>query len=197
MNPAERVAARIGEILDRDAWTQREFADRFGERLGEPRSQPWLQKILDGDNHMRLEDLDHAAAVLGVPTAELVRAPEDYLVEVTPIELQVLRLYRQSSAEIQRHIDALIGAALSITPKIRQKHLAKDINLGKTTRIPQEVGGGEPGPVPSAPTSEEALRFAIDTAYDALARVATPRPEADRPADRSRLSTTKNHDAGA
>ena len=76
MTPSERARERLRVLLDRDGWTQREFAGKLG------RSQPWLVKILSGENALRLDDLDAVAEVLKIPSGELIRQAEHELLEL-------------------------------------------------------------------------------------------------------------------
>src|SRR5262245_12456114 len=107
MTASERARIRLKFILDRDAWTQREFAGKMDK------SQPWLQKILSGENDIRLEHLDEFARVLGIPAGELIRDPENELMEVTPLEISIVRALRELAPHIQSGTASLILAAAS------------------------------------------------------------------------------------
>lgn len=103
--PSERVRGRLQSLIDRDVWSQRELAKRVGK------SQPWLQKILSGENSLRLDDIDAMAAACRVPPAELIRDADNEIVEVTPSELRALRRIRELEPEQVAHILAILEMA--------------------------------------------------------------------------------------
>lgn len=91
-DPAERVRQRLADWMDVTGLTQREFAREL------KRSQPWLDKILTGENSVRLKDLDDIADKLRTTAADLVRVPsERRTVELTPTEVRIIERLRRRS----------------------------------------------------------------------------------------------------
>lgn len=101
--------------MDTEVWTQRELAGKVGK------SQPWLVKILSGENALRLDDIDRVAKALGWPPAELIREGENELIEVTPSELRLLRAFRASDMALRLHFLAVLEAASD--GRGQQKHV--------------------------------------------------------------------------
>lgn len=102
MTPAERVRDRMRHWMDTTHTGQREFAADL------KKTQVWLQKILKGENHVRLKDLDQIADAMRTTASELVRGEDDrYTVEVTPTELRILENLRRSE-EVLRGIMSIL-----------------------------------------------------------------------------------------
>lgn len=90
-DPAERVRQRMKAWIDATKIQQREFAKDLNK------SQVWLQKVLSGDNHVRLKDLDLVADALHTSAAELVRDSEeryDYMLSISEVRI-IERLRRR------------------------------------------------------------------------------------------------------
>lgn len=88
-SPAGRVRVRMQRWLETTGMGQREFAADL------KKTQVWLQKILSGENHVRLKDLDDVAQAMRTTAAELVRGPEErYRLELTPTEVRILERLR-------------------------------------------------------------------------------------------------------
>lgn len=103
MNPAERVRERIRHWMDTTKIGQREFASDLDK------SQVWLQKVLSGENDVRLKHLDDVARALRTTAAELVRGEEDrYQFELTPTEVRILERMRHRQ-HVLRAVAALLG----------------------------------------------------------------------------------------
>lgn len=89
-SPAERVRDRMKRWLEMTGITQAAFAQDI------KKSQVWLQKILTGENHVRLRDLDDVADAMRTTAAELVRGSDErYQLELTPTEVRVLEQLRR------------------------------------------------------------------------------------------------------
>ena len=90
-NPAERVRGRIKRWMETAQLGQRELATDIGK------SQVWLQKVLTGENSVRLRDLDAVAHALRTTAAELVRddADERYTLDLSPTEVRVIEKLRR------------------------------------------------------------------------------------------------------
>ena len=87
--PPERVRLAILRWLDTTKLTQRQLAETMH------RSQAWLDKVLQGKNDVRLEDLDVVARALRTTAPELVRAEEErYQMELSPTEVRVIERLR-------------------------------------------------------------------------------------------------------
>ena len=88
--PADRVRERMKRWMDVTGMTQGEFARDLNK------SQVWLQKILTGENHVRLRDLDDVAQAMRTTAAELVRGMDErYQLELTPTEVRVIEQLRR------------------------------------------------------------------------------------------------------
>lgn len=93
LHPAERVRQRMQHWMDTTGLDQRAFSEELG------RSQVWLQKVLKGENHVRLKDLDEIARAMRTSAAELVREDhERYSLECTPTEVRILERLRHQPA---------------------------------------------------------------------------------------------------
>lgn len=87
---AERVRERLRHWMDVTGIGQREFAAEL------QKTQVWLQKVLKGENHVRLRDLDQVAFAMRTTAAELVRAKDDrYQLELTPTEVRIIENLRR------------------------------------------------------------------------------------------------------
>ncbi len=157
--------------LDRDAWTQREFASRVGK------SQPWLQQIVAGRNKVRLDDLDRVAGALGVPPAELIREPENELVEVIPDELRLLRLFRAMPREQRDQFLGVLAAAAESVKRTIDKPLQNHTAQRKVPVSPT-IGGGvdERGAVSVGPEFFDMLTRLSAELADVVARAAAGEP---------------------
>lgn len=88
-SPAERVRLRLQQWMDTTKIGQRQLADDL------QKTQVWLQKVLAGENHIRLRDLDDVARALHTTASELVRDEQDrYQFELTPTEVRVIEHMR-------------------------------------------------------------------------------------------------------
>jgi len=100
-DPAERVRQRLKQWIDTTKIGQREMAADLGK------TQVWLQKVLTGENHARLRDLDNIARALRTTASELVRGEEDRRqYELTPSEVKII--------ERMRHRQAVLFAIVTI-----------------------------------------------------------------------------------
>lgn len=70
--------------------SQRDFAAEL------QKTQVWLQKVLAGENEVRLRHLDDVARAMRTTAAELVRADDDrYQLELTPTEVRIIEQLRR------------------------------------------------------------------------------------------------------
>jgi len=104
---AARVRERLEHWLETTGMAQRQFALRL------QKSQIWLQKVLSGENHVRLKDLDALAIAMRTTPSELVRLPEDrYQLEATPTELRLIERLRDKP-ELAQAVATLLGIGLA------------------------------------------------------------------------------------
>jgi transcriptional regulator with XRE-family HTH domain len=95
-DPAARVRRRLAEWIEIVGLTQREVAAELN------RSQPWLDKILSGENSVRLKDLDDIARRMRTSASDLVReTTERRTVELTPSEFRLIERLRRRPGAIQ------------------------------------------------------------------------------------------------
>jgi transcriptional regulator with XRE-family HTH domain len=110
LTPAERVRERMERWLAVTGLSQREFAAELDK------SQVWLQKVLAGENDVRLRHLDDVARAMRTTAAELVREEDErYQLELTPTEVRIIE-------QLRRQQDMFTGIAMVL-------------------RIPGQVGG--------------------------------------------------------
>lgn len=89
-NPAERVRQRMRDWMETVQIGQRAFAADLNK------SQIWLQKILAGENSVRLKDLDDVARAMRTTASELIRSKDDrYQLELTPTEVRIVENLRR------------------------------------------------------------------------------------------------------
>lgn len=89
LNPAARVRERIKRWIDITKVGQRELARDLSK------SQVWLQKVLAGENDVRLRHLDDVANALHTSASELVRGDDDrYQFELGPTEAKIVERMR-------------------------------------------------------------------------------------------------------
>lgn len=129
MNPADRVRERLKVWLDTTGLGQRQLA------IDLDKSQVWLQKVLAGENHIRLRDLDQIAGALRTTAAELVRAEDDrYQLELTPTEVRIVETLRHrpdardAIASLLKLTDAHKPAPVAKpepTPTVLKQHIGK------------------------------------------------------------------------
>lgn len=88
--PATRVRDRMRAWMETTGVSQRDFADDLDK------SQVWLQKVLAGENAVRLKDLDEVAMAMRTTASELVRSTEErYQLELTPSEVRIVEKLRR------------------------------------------------------------------------------------------------------
>lgn len=134
--------------------TQREFAEKMGK------SQPWLQKILDGENQLRLDDLDDVAAVFNLPAAELIRRKDDTLYELRPTEALCVRAVRLMPAPVVASLSMLI---LWFIRNLPASERTRQIHDGRSM-IKKSVEARRGHPVSTDPATDlEALRAFLTT----------------------------------
>lgn len=110
-NPAGRVRERMRAWMETTQVGQREFAGDL------QKSQVWLQKVLTGENHVRLKDLDEVAHAMRTTSSELVRSKEDrYQLELTPTEVRILEKLRRRPEAFQAVAALLQINAISTAP---------------------------------------------------------------------------------
>ena len=111
-NPAERVRERIKRWMETAQLGQRELARDLGK------SQVWLQKVLAGENAVRLRDIDLIADALRTTAAELLRDSDDerYTLELTPTEVRVIERLRRRP-EILEGITKVLQIYPPVPPK--------------------------------------------------------------------------------
>lgn len=88
--PADRVRERMERWMALAGLSQRDFAADL------EKTQVWLQKVLAGENDVRLRTLDDIARAMRTTAAELVRGDEDrYQLELTPTEVRIVEQLRR------------------------------------------------------------------------------------------------------
>jgi transcriptional regulator with XRE-family HTH domain len=109
-SPAARVRQRMKHWMDTTGVGQRDFAGDLHK------SQIWLQKILKGENHVRLKDLDEVAQAMRTTASELVRGDDErYQLELTPTEVRILERMRRRP-EAFTAIASLLGVPTAVLP---------------------------------------------------------------------------------
>lgn len=121
-NPAERVRERMRRWMELTRLPQMEVARELGK------TQPWLDKILQGKNYVRLRDLDQIAAAMRTTASELVRdESEHYTLELTPTELRFVEQLRRRPE--------LVEAIATLMRAMRPPSRVPDSSAGPSTPI--------------------------------------------------------------
>jgi transcriptional regulator with XRE-family HTH domain len=109
-SPAARVRQRMKHWMDTTGVGQRDFSGDLHK------SQIWLQKILKGENHVRLKDLDEVAQAMRTTASDLVRGDDErYQLELTPTEVRILERMRRRP-EAFTAIASLLGVPTAVLP---------------------------------------------------------------------------------
>ena len=108
-NARERVRLRIKRLLEERGKTQRMFAKALEH------GDQWASNFLRGEFALSLDQLDAAAAFLGVPPSELVRQGEDAW-ELSPSEMRVVRALRMLPPPVREHMVTLTDYLVGTTP---------------------------------------------------------------------------------
>lgn len=117
LNPAERVRERMRRWMETANLDQRTFAGDL------KKSQVWLQKVLTGENQVRLRDLDQIADAMRTTTTELVRSDEErYTLELTPTEVRIVEALRRLRADV---LDAFLKLLDARPTSDREKPLRR------------------------------------------------------------------------
>lgn len=117
-NPAERLRDRMRQWMDTTGLSQDEFVADL------QKSQVWLQKILKGENHVRLKDLDDVARAMRTTASELVRTNDErYQLELTATEVRILEKLRRRP-EAFNAVAALLRVP-TLTHEVRTPALSK------------------------------------------------------------------------
>lgn len=110
VHAAERVRLRMRDWMETTGLDQRTFADALGK------SQVWLQKVLKGENHVRLRDLDQVAEAMRTSAAELVRdETARYTLECSPSEVRMIERLRHHP-DIYQAVTTIVNARFPSKP---------------------------------------------------------------------------------
>src|SRR5262245_53036693 len=106
-NAATRVRRRIAEWVKAEGHGSRKrLADAVHGLYGQTRSASWVTDILDGPEEggqdLRLRDLDAVADAMQVAPGDLVRRNDNQYLEVTPMEMRLVRFFR-ALPDVARH----------------------------------------------------------------------------------------------
>jgi transcriptional regulator with XRE-family HTH domain len=120
-DPAERIRERMRRWMDTTQLDQRTFAEDLGK------SQVWLQKVLSGENSVRLKDLDRLAEAMRTTASELVRSNEErYQLELSPTEVRVIEQLRRAP-DTYRAITILLKIPAPVSMKKGRTDAANDV----------------------------------------------------------------------
>ena len=89
-----RFRVRVADLLEQRGLKQK--------ALSADKSEGWISNIMTGRRGVRLQDLESIAGVLGVPPSELIRAPEDTMIELTATEGRIVEAFRRLSPTEQQ-----------------------------------------------------------------------------------------------
>jgi len=121
MDAMDRLRRRVAALLN-DRKTSGKIRQKALSRHLD-KSEAWLSNILKEKRGVRVKDLDAIAEFFHIPPAELIRASENDLMEVSPLEAQLLRRFRRASSQWRESILHLIG--MSETDGNEQKTLKR------------------------------------------------------------------------
>src|SRR3990167_100347 len=110
MTARTRVRLRIKHLLEERGKTQRLFAKALGH------GDQWASNFLRGEFALSLDQIDAAAAFLGVPPSELVREGGDPW-ELSPSEMRVVRAMRMLPPPVRDHLVTLADYLIGVTPE--------------------------------------------------------------------------------
>jgi transcriptional regulator with XRE-family HTH domain len=105
MNIRMRFRVRVADLLERRGLKQKTL---IGDN-----TEGWISNIMTGRRGVRLEDLEAIANILNVPPSELIRAPTDVTLELTPQEVRLVEAFRVLSG-VEQH-------ALLMVATLRQR----------------------------------------------------------------------------
>ena len=108
-DPRTRVRQRIKQLLENRGMTQRAFAKAMGH------GDQWASNFLHGEFALSLDQLDTAAAALGVPPGELVRRQDDSW-ELSPTEMRVIRALRMLPPPVRDHLAMTMDYTVGMWP---------------------------------------------------------------------------------
>lgn len=110
VSAADRVRERMRDWMETTGLDQRTFAEALGK------SQVWLQKVLKGENHVRLRDLDQVAHAMRTSAAELVRDESArYTLECSPSEVRLVERLRHHP-EVYQAVTTIVNARFPSKP---------------------------------------------------------------------------------
>ena len=110
MTARTRVRLRIKRLLEERGKTQRMFAKALDH------GDQWASNFLRGEFALSLDQIDAAAAFLGVPPSELVREGGDPW-ELSPSEMRVVRAMRMLPPPVRDHLVTLADYLIGVTPE--------------------------------------------------------------------------------
>jgi transcriptional regulator with XRE-family HTH domain len=111
VSAADRVRERMRDWMETTGLDQRTFSDALGK------SQVWLQKVLKGENHVRLRDLDQVADAMRTSASELVRDDSArYTLECSPSEVRLIERLRHQP-DIHEAVTTIINARFPAVSK--------------------------------------------------------------------------------
>lgn len=94
---ADRVGTRLAALIGEQYGKQREIARVCGK------SDAWISNIINGHAKIRLDDLEHIAAALGIDVADLVDDQPRTLMRLDLEEQDMIGMYRAMPSKVQRH----------------------------------------------------------------------------------------------
>ena len=135
-NAASRVRRRIFDWVTREGHGSRTvLANAVPGLYGEARSQSWVTDIIDGPDKggqdLRLRDLDAVADAMGVPPGELVRREDRLCIEVSVMEMRMIKFFRAMPEITRHHLIAYFEYIFGLQDKILA---AQEIERIKHTR---------------------------------------------------------------
>jgi transcriptional regulator with XRE-family HTH domain len=137
LTPAERVRERMERWLTVTGLSQREFAAEL------KKTQVWLQKVLAGENDVRLRHLDEVARAMRTTASELVREEDErYQLELTPTEVRIIKQLRRQPdmftaiAMLLRVPGGILPSGRAAAEDHHRPHLAADRPRKKLQRKP-------------------------------------------------------------
>lgn len=131
VNARERVRLAIRHRLEQLGMTGRAFGRHFSANDGKGHVDTWVSGLLNGQFALSLDELDEAAHILKVTTAELVKSPFETAEYLTPTEHRIIEAARRLPPSVRDHLSVFAEYLSGVVPEeiehLREfRHLDED-----------------------------------------------------------------------
>jgi hypothetical protein len=135
LDAAQRLKRNVRRLLDEQRGLKgprRTISGLAGQLELKPNGVSTILKA-SGVPHFKLRQVDQIAEYFGVPPAVLIKEDDSNLVELTPSEMRLIRIWREWPREIQHHVLEMLAffAALAPAEKQARRYLSKFRRLNR------------------------------------------------------------------